>query len=102
MGIRIDAFAVDVDGFGPWLRRRVADVFFYIAQNVVGETTLPSVYEPARRRRYLITPRRRLRRVGPDEPPADLQLDEALGVPMLARPVADYLRGASSFELLFL
>jgi hypothetical protein len=102
MGIRISAFAVDVAAFEPWLRRSVADVFFYLAQNVVGKTTFPSAYDAELRRRYVITEQRQIRRVGPNTAPLNLAMKDALAIPMLAQPVCDYLHRGNSNDLLFL
>ena len=102
MGVRISAFAVDVVGFEPWLRRSVAEVFFYLAENVVGETAFPSAYDSELRRRYVITKQRQIRRVGPNTGPLNLALEDALAISVLAQPVCDYLRRGYSIDLLFL
>jgi hypothetical protein len=92
MGVRISAFAVDVESFEPWLRRSVADVFFYLAENVVGETTFPSAYDSELRCRYVITEQRQILLVGPNTAPLRLELEDAFARPVLAQPVCDYLR----------
>ena len=103
MGIRIEAYAVDVAAFGRLLERPLWRILLDLSQTPQGDDILFNVDRPTAR--YAVIRGRGIVRWTHHDDDAswsDVGEGELPGVPDLQQPLRDYVAGGSSFDLSFL